>query len=52
MKDAAFMVVGVWSKKLLVMKTMLVSIMVRTPIPMAPKKGVHLKKLPDIKDEK
>jgi hypothetical protein len=52
LKAAAFMPVGMRSKKLLVAKTTVSSTIVRTPIPMAPKSGVHLKKLPDMKEEK
>ena len=52
MKVVALMLVGIWSKKLLVAKAMVLAAIVKIPILMAPKRGVHLKKLPNMKDEK
>lgn len=52
MKRAVPMFTGILSKMLLDRKTTVPSKNVRTEMPMIPNKGVHLKKLPDMNEEK
>lgn len=52
MKRAVPMLTGILSKMLRDRKTTVPSKNVRTEMPMIPNKGVHLKKLPDMNEEK